>query len=293
MSFEAINWAMSQIVGKSSAKFVLVVMANLAGDESTCWPSCKHIAEVTGQDIKTVEAGIKRLRDEGHITDTGARKGATGQVIVYRLNTTKNGVVTPVAIPPKTVVFNAETPPELVALPEPNTPVFPANTPVFPVKDPRFSGETPPKTGDGTIMEPVKEPFRNQKRSQRATALDIPQPLLDDYLAVRKAKKAGPLTDTAIAGLCREAEKAGLTICEAVTACCELGWQGFNAGWYAERVAKKPAAGKTANSRETFAERDDRNAKERYERLTGRKHPDLLPQHLNIIEAEPIVRIAA
>ena len=109
---------------------------------------------------------------------------------------------------------------------------------------------------------------------------------------MRKAKRA-PLNDTALDGIRREAAKAGISLGCAVAACCEFGWQGFNAGWYAERVAKKPAAGKTANSRETFAERDDRNAKERYERLTGRKHPDLLPQHLNIIEAEPIVRIAA
>ena len=287
MSFEAINWAMSQTVGKSSAKFVLVVMANMAGDESTCWPSCKHLADVTGQDIKTVEAGIKRLRDEGHITDTGARKGATGQVIVYRLNTPENGAVTRI-----------ETPPNLGALDIPNTPVFPGNTPVFPgntpvfpVKDPQISRETPPKTGDGTIMESIKEP----KEKKTARTLDIPDSLLDDFLVLRKAKKAGPLTNTAIAGIEREAGKAGLTLIEAVTACCEFCWIGFNAGWYAERMSGKPASGKRKPV-ETFAERDERNAKEKWQRMTGQVHPDLaggLPQHLNIIEAEPIVRIAA
>lgn len=64
--------------------------------------------------------------------------------------------------------------------------------------------------------------------------------LLADYLQVRKAKKAGPLTDTAIAGLQREAGKAGITLAQAVTACVEFGWQGFNAGWYAERTKDKP-----------------------------------------------------
>lgn len=46
---------------------------------------------------------------------------------------------------------------------------------------------------------------------------------------------------------------------------------------------------------ETFAERDERNAKEKWQRMTGQQHPDLtngLPQHLNIIEADT-VRIAA
>ncbi|HQS65419.1 MAG TPA: YdaU family protein, partial [Acidovorax defluvii] len=67
---------------------------------------------------------------------------------------------------------------------------------------------------------------------------EVPTKILDDYLAVRKAKRAGPLTETAIAGLRREAAKAGITIAEAMTACCELGWQGFNADWYAERKQK-------------------------------------------------------
>jgi len=58
-------------------------------------------------------------------------------------------------------------------------------------------------------------------------------------------------------------------------------------------LAKEQDKSCRAPAQQTFAERDERNAKERYERLTGRKHPDLLPQHLNIIEAEPIVRIAA
>jgi hypothetical protein len=68
------------------------------------------------------------------------------------------------------------------------------------------------------------------------------------------------------------------------------GIESFVNRWLAKEQDK---SGKTGKPVETFAERDDRNAKERYERLTGRKHPDLLPQHLNIIEAEPIVRIAA
>ena len=56
-------------------------------------------------------------------------------------------------------------------------------------------------------------------------------------MAVRKAKKAGPLTATAIGGLVREAEKAGKTIEEAVTICCERGWQSLRADWLVDRQA--------------------------------------------------------
>lgn len=51
-----------------------------------------------------------------------------------------------------------------------------------------------------------------------------------DFRALRKAKKA-PITETAVAGIQREAEKAGLTLEQALRACCERGWTGFKAEW--------------------------------------------------------------
>lgn len=99
----------------------------------------------------------------------------------------------------------------------------------------------------------------------------IPKDLLADFLVVRKAKKAGALTKTAINGIKREADKAGLTLIEAVTVCCELGWQGFNASWYEERQAKSAKPTKPA---ETFKERDSRLGRERWEEMTGQMHPD-------------------
>lgn len=64
----------------------------------------------------------------------------------------------------------------------------------------------------------------------------VPDELLRDYLEVRKAKRAGKLTPTAIKGLQREAGKAGITLEQAIEACCEFGWQGFRADWYADRA---------------------------------------------------------
>ncbi len=66
--------------------------------------------------------------------------------------------------------------------------------------------------------------------------------LLADYVEVRKGKRAGKLTATVIAGLQREADKAGITLADAVKACCEYGWQGFNADWYAQRQCKAGGA---------------------------------------------------
>lgn len=234
MSNEAINWAFAQDVPKSSAKFVLVAMANLAGDDMTCWPSYKHLTGATAQDVKTVQAGLRRLRDGGFISDTGERKGSTGQVIVYRLNPPEFGGVVPLA---KTPEIPSKTPGNGGVNQEGKTPVFPLNTPKFPDKDPQISLETPPKTGDGTIKEPSRNPKTPQVKSADRTDLLIgvePQ-VIADYLQVRKAKRAGPLTATVVAGLEREAVKVGLTVAQAVEYCCEAGWQGFNAGWYTQR----------------------------------------------------------
>jgi hypothetical protein len=76
----------------------------------------------------------------------------------------------------------------------------------------------------------------------------LPPDLVADFLQIRKAKKA-PLTQTAVDGIQREADKAGISLGDAIRACCEFGWQGFNAGWYAERTTKKHASGETAYQR--------------------------------------------
>ena len=120
MSIEAVSWALGQPVEHSSAKFVLVVLANHADADGVCWPSIQSIADSTSQDRKTVIANIKRLLEMGWIQDTGIRKGGTGQVPVYRLNSAKNG----------TVKQSQKREP----LKEETVPFFPINSTVFPRK---------------------------------------------------------------------------------------------------------------------------------------------------------------
>ena len=72
MSNEAITWAIRQPVGRSSAKFVLVAMANLAGPDMKCWPSFPPTAlsrlrrlagkRMTGDDVLVITA--QRLRTQ-------------------------------------------------------------------------------------------------------------------------------------------------------------------------------------------------------------------------------------
>ena len=80
-----------------------------------------------------------------------------------------------------------------------------------------------------------------RKRGARCASrpTDVSETVWQDFQQLR-AKKRAPLTDTALDGLKREAEKARLPLQAAIAYCCEQGWQTFNAGWHAERTREKP-----------------------------------------------------
>jgi len=55
--------------------------------------------------------------------------------------------------------------------------------------------------------------------------------LVLEWMSVRRAKHAVPITERVCAAIEREALKAGLTLTAAITMCCERGWQTFDASW--------------------------------------------------------------
>jgi hypothetical protein len=148
VSVEAITWALRQPVEASSAKFVLVVLANCASaDGALAFPSVAYLAESTGQDRKTVVTNLKRLVEWGLIEDTGERSGRTKQVVVYRLKCA-----------PSLFESHPKTEPLQGTQRSPKPEQFQnRNSSAFPPKESRFSSETIPKTGHGTVNNP-KEP---------------------------------------------------------------------------------------------------------------------------------------
>jgi len=85
MSLDAMRWAMKQKIRPSTVKFVLVAMADRAGENHTCFPSIRRLQEDTSQDRKTVMNALKLLAENGVIRDTGERKGRTKSVVVWEL----------------------------------------------------------------------------------------------------------------------------------------------------------------------------------------------------------------
>lgn len=122
----------------------------------------------------------------------------------------------------------------------------------------------PPDGGSGAAASAAPPTPKAQKPQPVPEGID-PR-VWSDWLQVRKGKRAGPVTDTAWSGLVREAAKAGITPEAAVRACCEFGWQGFNAGWYVQR--KQPTTGSQTIPL-SFGERETARKAARYAEMTG------------------------
>lgn len=247
MSFDAIRWALEQPIAPAMTKFLLVAMAdcvNAEAGEMVCWPSYAFISRRTGMNTKTVEASVSRLKELGYLVDTGRRAGDTGKVVVYRLNDPKSGVIKPGPQSPNANGTRPQNDTENGGITsEGNPPKSDVNPPKSGGQSPQKVGLIPPKAGvrsrNGTSNRTRKEPGME---SAGAPAIDgVSDALFGDWMKVRKDKKAGPVTGTVIAGLTREALKAGLSVADAVTYCCEAGWQNFNAGFHAKREGQSPA----------------------------------------------------
>ncbi|WP_249276309.1 YdaU family protein [Bordetella genomosp. 7] len=83
-------------------------------------------------------------------------------------------------------------------------------------------------------------------------SLGVPADVATEFLALR-ARKRAPLTEVALAGVRREAEKAGWTLDQTLRKCIERGWQGFEADW-----VKANGATTGATRHGNFAEQDYR-----------------------------------
>ena len=159
MSLEAITWALKQPVTHSSAKFVLVILANCADLSMEAWPSAAYLSATTGQDRKTVLANLARLREEGWITDTGRRKGETKQVIVYEL--------TEPPAPEEHTVDLEES--QIWDSPENGT------VPLFPDNSPKNGTRNPQNPQSKNIKARVREEKEKKPPKERKIATRLPR----------------------------------------------------------------------------------------------------------------------
>jgi len=78
-----------------------------------------------------------------------------------------------------------------------------------------------------------QEPY-NQEPLNTKTPEGVSDEVFKDFIKLRKGLKA-PVTQTAIKGLTREAQKANLTLEQVLILCCQNGWRGFKAEWIKDK----------------------------------------------------------
>jgi uncharacterized protein YdaU (DUF1376 family) len=107
-----------------------------------------------------------------------------------------------------------------------------------------------------THSEGISERNANQnqirEKKEAAPSASIPEGVQEthwrDWLKARKTKRAGEVTETVIAGMRREAEKAGISLGDAVRECAERSWISLKADWllrdgkFGGSVVQHPAA---------------------------------------------------
>lgn len=203
MSSEALAWAFKQECKSSSAKFTLVALCECANYKTgRIYPSVAHIAEITGQNRKTIIANIAELERLGFVSDTGERMGATKQIKVYQAS---------LGIVPKAELSQKRNSSEKV------------------VKQSQKRDTEPSRT---LISKANALPISRAKPFQKPDGVE--QDVWNDFLDHRKAKRA-PLSNTAMTAIEREAAKAGWPLNRALAEIVSRNWQSFKAEWVREK----------------------------------------------------------
>ena len=191
MSMRLMVQAMNCKVGNPARKLVLLKLADNANDDGICFPSYQYIADKCEMTRRSAINHIEYLIKMGLVSKK-ERKNKDGSISnLYFLHLEQGS--------------------ENFAL--------------------GGSENISPITSHS--LEPVNEPKKTTQKSEAEMLLEqfgITGQLAKDFIAHRKAKK-GVINQTQLNRLQKQADKAGISICEAVEICIERNWQGFNASW--------------------------------------------------------------
>ncbi len=195
---------------------VLLSLCDNANDQGECYPSISMVAKRCSMAERTVQGHIAELQKMRIVR----RVERSGRSTIYHIDPRK--ICTPAeSAPPQNL---HPTPAESAPLP------------------PQNLHPTPAESAPITVKEPSIEPSLNRNKTLPRPD-DISESVWADFLLIRKSKKSA-LTETALAGMRTEAEKAGITMDQALAMCCTRGWQSFKADWVKpeDKAAGKPGA---------------------------------------------------
>lgn len=258
-------------VGGGEMLLALALADHASDDGTRVYPSVKALAEKTRQSERAVQYQLRKMQQVGWLILVGAGHGGRGMSREYRIS---QDWINGADFAPIKKGANDDIKGAIHDEKGANDDIKGCNGlhPHITINEPSITTNessvracdhaSPPKVVKPVQPDEKPKPDKKPKPPAAAQpAIDgVPDALLADWLAVRKAKRAGPLTATAIAGLQREAAAAGMTPAQAVAHCCECGWAGFRADWVAnQRLVNAAPQGRGQAGRkqaQSFAEKD-------------------------------------
>ncbi|MCK9003586.1 helix-turn-helix domain-containing protein [Haemophilus influenzae] len=205
MSMRLMVQAMNCKVGSPARKLVLLKLADNANDDGICFPSYQYIADKCEMTRRSAISHIEYLIKMGLVSKK-ERKNKDGSISnLYFLHLEQGS--------------------ENFALGGENISLGSENFALG------GSENISPITSHS--LEPVNEPKKTTQKSESEILLErfgITGQLAKDFIAHRKTKR-GAISETQLSRLQKQADKAGISICEVVEICIERNWQGFNASW--------------------------------------------------------------
>jgi len=109
------------------------------------------------------------------------------------------------------------------------------------------------KQESNVTVTPQNRTDTEQNRTEQKKYIPpIPTDLLADYLKVRKAKKAGELTERSFKAIEREAKLSGISVEQAIIICCERSWITYKDEWNKKPQSKSFKEDTMAAARSIF-----------------------------------------
>lgn len=212
MSMRLMVQAMNCKVGNPARKLVLLKLADNANDDGICFPSYQYIADKCEMTRRSAISHIEYLIKMGLVSKK-ERKNKDGSISnLYFLHLEQGS---------ENFALGSEN----FALGGENISLGSENFALG------GSENISPITSHS--LEPVNEPKKTTQKSESEMLLErfgITGQLAKDFIAHRKTKR-GAISETQLSCLQKQADKAGISICEVVEICIERNWQGFNASW--------------------------------------------------------------
>lgn len=205
MSMRLMVQAMNCEVGNPARKLVLLKLADNANDDGICFPSYQYIADKCEMSKRSAISHIDDLIKMGFVTKKARKNKDGSSANLYLLHLEQGSEKS--ALGGENISLGSEK--STLGGSEKSAPIT------------------------SHSLEPVNEPKKTTQKSESEILLEqfgITGQLAKDFIAHRKAKK-GVINQTQLNRLQKQADKAGISICEAVEICIERNWQGFNASW--------------------------------------------------------------